>query len=299
MHRGLYKTYTVDTGYIRNKHTGENLGQKLELYCYTANENNIYYDTPHIDYPDNYEHVVDNKVTSVASELKEQGFFRKPYAIVSHRHKITSIERFKIDECNSFFAVPTDDGVVDIITRIGFENIKVLDNIFELYLNKHKMLGMEDRPYLLLMFLESDNDEINELLNKYKLTIIRNNMNTQYAQLMSEGIYIIVDNQLIKLGASREDTFNLKQAIENPNMPLVNSFGTYMLTKEQLAEVSRAFIEKENRLNLYYQAYWEFVENLFLDPSFRFSTYAGDNFLAKGYTNKQIIDRMEELLCTI
>ena len=131
MHKQRLITLFEDDGYFIKNETKENLGHTLDLYCYKSDENNIYLDTPVIDYPDNYSIIKnDGTETPLRKVFEEKGQYNQFFAIISRHRNITSIENFFIEECNSFYSIRITKEVKEILEAIGLENLTVNEKLF-------------------------------------------------------------------------------------------------------------------------------------------------------------------------
>ena len=297
MHRGKYASLDVKDGYIRKVQTKENIGQHLDLYCYTADEFNVYYDTPHIDYPENYEYI-DSKgnITPVNVCLEKNGVGLGYYAIISRHKKITSIEKFFIEECNSFYSIKISKELNDLLLNIGLENLEVVKRLGSIALanlnNKNFLSNLSGNE--LVFFLKSSDPEVNKKLNLFRLQVMKEKLSKLTDLKIEEGTFLVFQDSIVYFSNTDKDKESLKEAIQNQKLNFVNNSREFFVNSPQ--EIF-AVARKLELLEKYYKAY----ESAYLDFITRYlNTDAVLDISAEcfhyGYCNENIKNYMQKIL---
>ena len=291
MHRGKYKEFDTEDGYIIDLNTGENLGKHLDLWCYTADENNIYYDTPHIDYPDHYAVQTENKTIPLNDIFIQRGDYSIPYVIVSRHKKLTSIEPFHIDECNSFYSVPMSGDIANFIAYIGLENFFVKENLWDFNLNAIKSsnnLSGEE----LIFFIDSDDPEIRSCLNELRLRHLLDKLNILKTNMIESGVPIFGSDSFENFTYTLADKYHLNKVTETDPEKIFNIKNAgrdFEVNIDVLTDIKNRLSNREELINKYSNALEQFYTNIFtgdMTLSTLESNYS--NCLYFGYLNEEI-----------
>ena len=295
MHRGKYKEFDIEDGYIIDLNTGENLGKHLDLWCYTADENNIYYDTPHIDYPDHYAVQTESQTIPLNDIFMQRGDYSVPYVIVSRHKKLTSIEPFHIDECNSFYSVPMSGDIANFIAYIGLENFFVKENLWDFNLNAIKSsnnLSGEE----LIFFIDSDDPEIRRYLNELRLKHLLDKLNVLKTNMIESGVPVFGPDSFENFTYTLADKYHLNKVTETDPEKIFNvknagrdfEVNVYVLT-----DIKNRLSNREELISKYSNALEQFYTKIFtgdMTLSNLESNYS--NCLYFGYLNDEIKEKL-------
>ena len=295
MHRGKYKEFDTEEGYIIDLNTGENLGKHLDLWCYTADENNIYYDTPHIDYPDHYAVQTESQTIPLNDIFMQRGDYSVPYVIVSRHKKLTSIEPFHIDECNSFYSVPMSGDIANFIAYIGLENFFVKENLWDFNLNAIKSsnnLSGEE----LIFFIDSDDPEIRRCLNELRLRHLLDKLNVLKTNMIESGVPVFGSDSFENFTYTLADKYHLNKVIETDPEKIFNIKNAgrdFEVNVDVLADIKNRLSNREELINKYSNALEQFYTKIFtgdMTLSYLESNYS--NCLYFGYLNEEIKEKL-------
>ena len=295
MHRGKDKEFDTEEGYIIDLNTGENLGKHLDLWCYTADENNIYYDTPHIDYPDHYAVQTESQTIPLNDIFIQRGDYSVPYVIVSRHKKLTSIEPFHIDECNSFYSVPMSGEIANFISYIGVENFFVKENLWDFNLNAIKSsnnLSGEE----LLFFIDSDDPEIRSCLNKLRLRHLLDKLNVLKTNMIESGVPVFGSDSFENFTYTLADKYHLNKVTETDPEKIFNIKNAgrdFEVNVDVLADIKNRLSNREELINKYSNALEQFYTKIFTGDM-TLSTLEGNysNCLYFGYLNDEIKEKL-------
>lgn len=271
MHKQLLFDLKEDNGVFRNDETGEILGNTLKLYCYKSDENNIYLDTPKIDYPDKYT-IINNDGTEMPlrKKLENEEHYKNFYAIVSKHTKITSIEPFFIEECNSFYSIKIQKEVKELIEAINFENLYVSENLFGKYLLSYVK---NSNGYELLFFIHSTNEFYENLIIEQKLKVVKKKID-YFAELYKKnGIH------MLKLQGEYSSIVDVKNIFATQ----VEFYKNNNLHEMQLLK------DNDNLIDKYSELLYKRIKELFYTK-----TNYNKNFLYFGYTDTCIEEEMKK-----
>ena len=173
MKKGIYKTINgSSTIYFIDKRTNEIIRDKLDLYHYTTDENNIYYLTPHYDDPNDYYIVIDNNTYELVDILKNKGVYNNHFVVLG-RNKILQFFNFKLPYCNNYFSLFINEDIYNFLSQFNLEDLYYVNNIKDIYLIRY-----EQREYLrgieVLFFIGSTNKEINKKIKEKQLEVLFN-----------------------------------------------------------------------------------------------------------------------------
>ena len=271
MHKQLLFDLKLEDGVFKNNNTGEILGNTLKLYCFKSDENNIYLDTPKIDYPDNYT-IVKNDGTEISlrQKFEDEGKYKKYYAIVSKHTKITSIEPFFIEECNAFYSIEIKRDVKDLIEAIGFDNLFVDEKLFGNYLINHTK---NSNGYELVFFIHSKNGYYEKLLNEFKLKLVKINIDRFCELYIQNGLHLLIRE---KESSTIKD---IKGTIKN-KVELFKNGRKYELNM---------LLNNEDLLKAYSDLLYDRVKTLI--SKYPYNT---TNFLYFGYTDEWITEELKK-----
>lgn len=269
MHKQLlFELEEQDGYYVRD---GKNLGNKIKLYCYKSDENNIYLDTPVIDYPDYYT-IVKNDGTEIPlrKQFEEKGYYKKFYAIVSKHKKLTSIEPFFIEECNTFYSIEIKKEVKELIEAIGFENLYVDEKLFDNYLITY---AKKANGYELLFFIRSDNKFYDKMIIDLKLKVVKQKIDMFSELYKQNGLH------MLQIDGKSASIVDIKNTITNK----VNLFKNNKERELMLLNMNDSVIDKYSEL-----LYKRIEELIYQD------WHTCDNYLYFGYTDDVIVKGMKK-----
>ena len=295
MHRGKYKEFDTEEGCIIDLNTGENLGKHLDLWCYTADENNIYYDTPHIDYPDHYAVQTESQTIPLNDIFMQRGDYSVPYVIVSRHKKLTSIEPFHIDECNSFYSVPMSGETANFISYIGLENFFVKENLWDFNLNAIKSsnnLSGEE----LIFFIDSDDSEIRRCLNELRLRHLLDKLNVLKTNMIESGVPVFGPNSFENFTYTLADKYHLNKVTETDPEKIFNVKNAgrdFELNIDTLTDIKNRLTNKEDLINKYSNELGQFYIKIFTgDMTLSNLESKYSNCLYFGYLNDEIKEKL-------
>lgn len=172
MKKGIYQTIDATGIYFKNNKTGEIFEDKLDLYHYTADNNNIYYERPKYDDYKDFSISRDNVNWHPLSDelnLEDQNF------LIFGQGQVFEIYKFKLPVCNNWSSLFINRDMKDFLSTLDLSKVKYkasfLDYDIMKYVIRPQLKGNE-----VIFFLYSDDKMISKKIKEKQIQIFSYNL---------------------------------------------------------------------------------------------------------------------------
>lgn len=285
------------SGYFVDKTTGENIGNKIELFYTISDENNIYYKEPVFDNVEDYEVVEEGKTIPLAEFLKIKGWFSSPFAflLISTNLKILNIYQFPIHINNNYFCIPIDKQIANFMLDNGIADFYVIENVFGtnlLNLSTFESLN----GFEILFYLSSKNLGIRKVLNELRFNLIKRNIQDFTRKRISLGTYEHINQEVRMFSYKLFDKTNAVNSKASDYKFLINNYVSYLLKPEEIEYICKDLENTEQKILDYENIYLKSIEDIFKNDLYEEKLKEPYNFLKYGYyTSDKKIEKTNEI----
>lgn len=283
-----------NNNYSKQLSTNKIISDTLELWYGIADKNGYYYEYPIFDDINDYEVYINNKKYLLKDYLKENNYLNNYFAIISTtKNKILGIEQFPVNRCNSFYSIPLNINFYNLIKDLDLTAINLKTCLFNNSLINYETNSAYCKTgYELLMFMESNNKDIMDLLNKERIKFLTK-ISYEILEYKRWGEYNLCLPKLITINFSKE----LKKAMEiflvNDHLNLNEKFKVndkleidYDTTKWVMSKIH----EEQRKYESYYYWYINYLNKIFLNLKSLSELDNKPNFLVYGYYDEEVGD---------
>lgn len=271
----------------------------LDLRCYYASKDGIYFDEPIFQDLNNYL-LMDNEGNEITlfSYLKQNNYLTNKYVIISTRlNKLLSIQDLDVGSCESFYSLKISSDISHFLNSLNLSNFKVIPNNFNY--NLHPSSFYNDIRDDILFFIESNNIVIRELLNKKRIEVIEKEFKKICNYMIENGIYFKFKDTFTFFRYSLKDELDLKISFldtSGTNKLVINANRTFNMTE---SEINNLFVNLEyNRklIEAYYKSYILYIKSIFkFDFCILDLNKYDKNLFTFGYINDFIFKNINEI----
>lgn len=288
MKRQTYLTYNLGNLKAKRIDTNEIISNELKLYSYTADENNLYYDYPQIDYPDNYVIIYsDGKEINFRDVLRKNNMYCQKHVIISNHFTLAGVEWFRVDPCNKFYSIYITDEVADFLETTGLNNFFVAETFF-----KYKLLELAlyySTGNEILFFIDSADYDIRKKLNEMRMKYLKSRILYKMEEEISKGIVTILLGDVRHFTFTKEDEENIIKFIKKENTEFINNNFIYSCTKDEAQRIYNKLTYNKRINKAYSNALINYIKTIITDGVQLSDITKNEFFCYYGYTNSCIL----------
>lgn len=289
--------YSVDLPGITIKKidTNESFKDKLELKCYYATKDGIYFEKPIYQDLTNYMLIdeFNNKVV-LKDFLNSNNSLIGKYVVISSRlNKIVAVEDLDIGYTEAFYCLRISHDLAQYLENLCLDNIDVLQTNFNQTLYSFDSDQIRDD---ILFFIDSKDTSINYLLNKLRVKYIKDRLFSLGKKLIQEGMYLNIEEVFNTFKYDLFSQYELDFKLINTEFLCKNKV-LNTLKLESLNELKTHLEYNKQIITVYILSYMKFIKTIFKsDFSIKDLNKYESNLFCFGYTNSIIIEDMIKLL---
>lgn len=286
------KLQLKENEYIKQISTNDIIKDKLELWYGIADKNGYYYDYPIFDDINDYEIYIDNNKYLLKDYLKENNYLNNHFAIISTtKNNILGIETFPVNRCNSFYSIPLNTNFYDILKTLDLNKITIKRKLFNNMLIEYETQNHKyNTGYELLMFLESKDKNIMNILNQERIKLL-----TKIAYEIKEhkmwGDYILFIPNLTIINFTKDLKNDLETFIVNKEINQNELFKLNKNTKinyDTTVWLMQNLHQKQRQYEMYYFWYIRYIEKIFSNLESLDVLDSKPNFLVYGFYDEEV-----------
>lgn len=284
--------------YAKKISTNEIIKNKLELWYGIADKNGYYYEYPIFDDINDYEIFVNDKNYLLLDYLKENSYLDNYFAIISTtKNKILGIEHFFVNRCNSFYSIPLNINFYNIIKDLNLDEINLKTSLFNNQLISYETNSGKSRTgYELLMFMESNNKDIMNLLNIERIKLLTN-ISYEIMESKRWGDYNLFIPQLITIKFSEKLKKEIEVFIVNEHINKNEKFkfdDKLSVDYKTIQWIAKQIHDKQRNYEIYYHWYIRYINKIFMNLKSLSELDNKPNFLVYGYYDEEVGDAVFE-----
>lgn len=172
MKKGIYQKIEGNNLYFKNVKTNEIYHKVLELYHYTADDNNIYYDTPRYD---NYKDYVVSNDKINWYPLENQLRLDNNNFLIFGREKVFETYKFKLPICNNWSSLYINKDICNFLNSLDLSKVKYKASFLNYDIMKY-VLKSEIKGNEVIFFLYSDDEVICKKIKEKQIEIFSENL---------------------------------------------------------------------------------------------------------------------------
>lgn len=176
MKKGIYQTINANGMHFKNIKTNQIYENQLDLYHYTADDNNIYYKKPVYDNYKDFFVSTDNinwEPLEKRLNLENQNFL-----IIGGQGEVFEIYKFKLPICNNWSSLYINKDMHDFLSTLDLSKVKYKSSFLSYDVMKY-VLALQIKGNEIIFFLYSEDNEICKKIKEKQIEIFSLNLLTR------------------------------------------------------------------------------------------------------------------------